>query len=151
MEDAKLQALHDSLAQLKGHQGLGRSSTYSWQRNSQTTVDYGLPKNALYANFVPQGTYDPTTANDGDGRIVKRDFSDSSKAERKAAKKAAAKAAKLEAKRQAKLEEKKRQKKEAKQQDEKKKRKREEQQSAGDSSEEKKKAKKDKKKKDKKR
>jgi hypothetical protein len=128
MEDAKLQALHDTLAQLRGKNGLGTSSQYSWQR---TAVSGGatarhpaaatLPDNMLYANFLPEGVYDSKSAivDDGDGRSIKRDFSDmvpmesgTNEANRrkrtKQDKREAAKAAKLEAKRQAKIEEKKR-------------------------------------------
>jgi hypothetical protein len=128
MEDAKLQALHDTLAQLRGKNGLGTSSQYSWQRTAagggaaaRHPAAAALPDNMLYANFLPEGVYDPISAavNDGDGRSIKRDFSDilpmesgTDDADRrkrtKQAKKEAAKAAKLEAKRQAKIEEKKR-------------------------------------------
>lgn len=117
MEDAKLQKLHDTLSKLRGHQGLGSQAVYSWQKKSGKTepdvVDNGLPKNRLYRDFVKEGTYDPKQkTHDGDGRVIKRDFSDiqaeTTKEERKRRKKEAAKAAKLELKRQAKLEEKKR-------------------------------------------
>lgn len=150
MEDSKLQALHDSLSQIQRGKGLGVRNTYSWQRNakslsspSSSKSSSSLPNNPLYAYFVPEGTYDPNAKeNDGDGRFIKRDFSDDdeeesdsddddsdkkiketknkkearrkAKEERKAAKKAAAKAAKLEAKKKAKLEEKKRLKKDLK-------------------------------------
>ena len=85
MEDSKLQALHDSLSKLRGHQGLGSRGAYSWQKKSAGTqeggkgpAEFGLPANALYANFLPAGTYDPKAgkAHDGDGRAIKRDFSD---------------------------------------------------------------------------
>ena len=98
----------------------------------------GLPNNTLYSYFVKEGTYSKNAKGlHGDGRPVKRDFSDvrprghgsdddtdveadsdkaKRKALRKAEKKAAAKAAKLEAKRQAKLEEKRKRKKLAKMQ-----------------------------------
>jgi hypothetical protein len=144
MEDAKLQALHDTLSKLRpsGHKGLGSKTQYSWQRQfgekpqqERHPAAASLPNNALYAKFVPEGTYDPTAVNDGDGRAIKRDFSDTNKVadsansssasvtssarkrrkkERKEEKKEAAKVAKLEAKRQAKIEEKKRVKREAK-------------------------------------
>jgi hypothetical protein len=94
MEDAKLQALHDTLSQIRGKKGLGTNNQYSWQRTSNgngttttTTINRHpaaiaaqLPDNALYANFVPEGVYDPKNKkrnhHEGDGRIVKRDFSD---------------------------------------------------------------------------
>ena len=145
MEDAKLQALHDTLSQIRGKKGLGTNTQYSWQRGTGATqtdrhpAAAHLPDNALYAHFLPEGAYDPTTQriDGGDGRIVKRDFSDAimddnddddenssrkhkkrkskvdkvekerQKEIRKAEKKAAKKAEKLKAK----LEEKKRQKK----------------------------------------
>jgi hypothetical protein len=143
MEDAKLQALHDTLSQIRGKKGLGTNTQYSWQRHGASQTDRhpaaaSLPDNALYAHFLPEGVYDPNTKriDDGDGRIVKRDFSDAimddgdndddsigknkkqkstidkiekerQKEIRRAEKKAAKKAEKLKAK----LEEKKRQKK----------------------------------------
>ena len=85
MEDAKLQALHDTLSKLQsgGRRGLGVSRQYSWQKKNGTTtkIDYGLPNNALYANFVPEGALynnnqQDGLANDGDGRFIKRNFSD---------------------------------------------------------------------------
>jgi len=109
MEESKLQALHDSLSQLRKTQGLGASAQYSWQRGNASKEEtnrhqHGLPNNALYSNFVPSGTYDPAAPNHGDGRTIKRDFSDclpqsqdskvSKKLKRKAEKKAARKAAK---------------------------------------------------------
>eukprot|EP00539_Tryblionella_compressa_P005978 CAMPEP_0178766646 /NCGR_PEP_ID=MMETSP0744-20121128/19182_1 /TAXON_ID=913974 /ORGANISM="Nitzschia punctata, Strain CCMP561" /LENGTH=304 /DNA_ID=CAMNT_0020422395 /DNA_START=18 /DNA_END=933 /DNA_ORIENTATION=+ len=138
MEETKLQALADSLSKHGGRRGLGTySGAYSWTKTQKTSSapntaperTDGLPNNALYANFVREGTYDPNVkAEDGDGRVIKRDFSDSlelvatqnesssssslsgasnnKKADEKAKRKAAKKAAKLEAKRQAKLEEK---------------------------------------------
>jgi hypothetical protein len=84
MEDSKLQALHDSLNKLRGHQGLGSNTQYSWQKKGKgeeaergPRTD-GLPTNALYSNFLPSGTYDPAAVatHDGDGRRIKRDFSD---------------------------------------------------------------------------
>lgn len=150
MEDAKLQALHDTLSQIRGKKGLGTNSQFSWQRGTGATQSESarhpaaahLPDNALYAHFLPEGVYDPNSKaiDYGDGRIVKRDFSDAimgdsdndedsnrktkkrktkfdkeekmrQKEIRKAEKKAAKKAEKLKAKREAKLEEKKRQKK----------------------------------------
>lgn len=123
MEEAKLQALHDTLSKLgRGRQGLGTRSQYSWQKQAPRANDNAssLPSNPLQAYFHPEGQYQRAAVDDGDGRAIKRDFSDDesessskkklSKAERKAAKKAA----KLEAKRMAKLEEKKRAKKESK-------------------------------------
>jgi hypothetical protein len=143
MEDSKLQALHDALSQLRGQKGLGSNSQYSWQRGTcapttRHAAAVKLPDNALYAHFLPEGVYDPKSspANDGDGRVIKRDFSDAiggddgffrssvtlegslekaqRRALRKAEKKDAKKEVKLKAKREAKLEEKKRQKKLAK-------------------------------------
>jgi hypothetical protein len=148
MEDAKLQALHDTLSQIRGKKGLGTNSQFSWQRGTagatQTETPrhpaaVHLPDNALYAHFLPEGVYDPNSKaiDYGDGRVVKRDFSDAimdgdensnskikkrktkvdkeektkQREMRKAEKKAAKKAEKLNAKREAKLEEKKRQKK----------------------------------------
>jgi hypothetical protein len=138
MEDSKLQALHDALSQLRGQKGLGTNSQYSWQRGTSASTTRHpaaakLPNNALYANFLPEGVYDPNTAqtNDGDGRVIKREFSDaienesgnsladvsrtsegsSEKAQQKAVRKAAKKEAKKAAKLKAKIEEKKRQKK----------------------------------------
>jgi hypothetical protein len=138
MEDSKLQALHDALSQLRGQKGLGTNSQYSWQRGtSAPTARHPaaakLPNNALYANFLPEGVYDPKTAqsNDGDGRVIKRDFSDAiegynslanvcrsstaegstEKAQRKALQKITKKEAKKAAKLKTKLEEKKQQKK----------------------------------------
>ena len=142
MEESKLQALADSLSKHSGRKGLGTSGgEYSWSKtaNSSTTTtqsarDDGLPTNPLYSNFVKEGAYDPSKKaplNHGDGRLIKRDFSDippivdetsadetskksskkskeERKAEKKAIKKAAKKAVKLEAKKKAKLEEKKR-------------------------------------------
>ena len=140
MEESKLQALADSLSKHSGRKGLGTySGEYSWSKtaNSSTTTESsrndGLPTNPLYNNFVREGTYDPskkTPLDHGDGRLIKRDFSDipaivdetssddksknsskktkeERKAEKKALKKAAKRAAKLEAKKKAKLEEKK--------------------------------------------
>ena len=148
MDDAKLQALHDSLSKLRGgSHGLGTSSQYSWQRRrggGESTAErqkrLGLPNNTLYSYFVPEGAYkrDSSNPDDGDGRFIKKDFSDLQeetndnassdsssshddqekrrrrKEKRKAAKKVAAKAAKLAAKKKEKLEEKKRLRKEAK-------------------------------------
>jgi len=121
MNEAQAQAFHDTLSKLrsKGRGGLGMNELNFG--NNSADVDYGLPKNALYANFVPE-MGDKFDYNEyGDGRIIKRNFDDCndssleeesnekkrkrkrlSKEERKAEKKAA----KLEAKRQAKLEEK---------------------------------------------
>ena len=133
MEEEKLIAFHDTLAKLQKRQGLGVSSQYSWAH----AVDEGgqrkdgLPANALYANFLKEGSYDPSAKNlHGDGRKIKRNFDDipqitsddeddsptaheRRKEERKAQKKAQKKEEKLAAKKAAKLEEKKRAKKEA--------------------------------------
>jgi hypothetical protein len=149
MEESKLQALADSLSKHSGRKGLGTyGGEYSWSKTAtsstttQSARDDGLPNNPLYSNFIKEGTYDPlqkTPLNHGDGRLIKRDFSDipaivdetsnddetkkkksskkskeERKAEKKALKKAAKKAAKLEAKKKAKLEEKRRLKKLAK-------------------------------------
>ena len=138
MEESKLQAIADSLAKHKGRKGLGtHGGEYSWSKPATSTEEIertdGLPNNALYSNFVKEGTYDPnkkSSINHGDGRTIKRDFSDipavvedgstdsaNKKKETKMTKeqrKAAKKAAKLEAKKQAKLEEKRRLKKFAK-------------------------------------
>jgi hypothetical protein len=139
MEDAKLQALHDTLSQIRGKKGLGTNTQYSWQTGGTTTrqrhpAALHLPDNELYANFLPEGTYDPNAKHidDGDGRVVKRDFSDavmgdenddkkSSRTDkldkqrrkelRKAEKKAARKAEKLKAKKETRILEKKLQKK----------------------------------------
>jgi hypothetical protein len=139
MEDAKLQALHDTLSQIRGKKGLGTNTQYSWQTGETTRQQRHpsaacLPDNALYANFLPEGVYDPNSKriDDGDGRIVKRDFSDAvmndssddkksdrndklekrrHKELRKAEKKIAKKAEKLTAKKEARMLEKKLQKK----------------------------------------
>lgn len=94
MEQSKLQALHDTLAKLRGghHQGLGTISTsgggsvYSWQKNGKHQEQeakkaenlrrkHGLPDNKLYAYFIPEGFYDPNQpTTHGDGRFIKRDF-----------------------------------------------------------------------------
>ena len=144
MEESKLQALADSLSKNGNRKGLGTNRSpgqYSWsvkQPSTSAATDAaertdGLPNNALYTHFVKAGEYDPTqkttsTMNHGDGRVIKRDFSDllpilvsedgsdgqPAKKMSKEEKKAAKKAAKLEAKRQAKLEEKRQMKKLAK-------------------------------------
>lgn len=128
MEEAKVQALHDTLSKLKRSAGLGVSSHYNFgkikttQVNGETVRADGLPNNPLYFPFVREGTYDRSDKGDaaryGDGRVIKRNFdgidSDSGsdrKKKLKEKKKAEKKAAKLEAKRQAKLEEKRRAKK----------------------------------------
>lgn len=133
MEESKLQVIADALAKHGGRRGLGTSGgEYSWSKNAAIVTEQGdrtdgLPNNALYSNFVKSGTYDPNSKaqmSHGDGRTIKRDFSDSpaivddgstdNSAKQKAKKmtkeerKAAKKAAKLEAKKQAKLEEKRR-------------------------------------------
>jgi hypothetical protein len=130
MEEAKLQALHDSLSRIRGRKGLGTGgSQFSWQKATAAGDGQNrLPTNALYNHFVPEGSYDPNNkAAIGDGRTIKRDFSDCvnqsddddqkegiSKEERKRRRKEEKKTAKLEAKRQAKLEEKRRLKRQAK-------------------------------------
>eukprot|EP00567_Pseudictyota_dubia_P000113 CAMPEP_0197468390 /NCGR_PEP_ID=MMETSP1175-20131217/66058_1 /TAXON_ID=1003142 /ORGANISM="Triceratium dubium, Strain CCMP147" /LENGTH=308 /DNA_ID=CAMNT_0043004487 /DNA_START=103 /DNA_END=1026 /DNA_ORIENTATION=+ len=144
MEESKIQALHDSLSQLRRSAGLGVSSQYSWSaaptktdESGNVVREDGLPTNALYANFLREGSYDRNSAaarKYGDGRVIKRNFDDCAKdtsgsnassdvdseerrqrkIEKKERKKAEKKAAKLEAKRQAKLEEKKRLRREAK-------------------------------------
>jgi hypothetical protein len=123
MEDSKLQALADSLSKHAGRKGLGTGGgQYSWVKTSESSSmkgpegGDGLPKNELYSHFVKEGSYDPNSiVKDGDGRAIKKDFSDlrvlsedgsSDNADTKAKKRASKKAAKLEAKRQAKLEEK---------------------------------------------
>lgn len=141
MEDSKLQALADSLSKNSGRKGLGTysSGAYSWAKTATAADEVdakrtdGLPNNALYSNFVKEGGYDTnqkTPMNHGDGRAIKRDFSDipvlvedgsdgQSKKKKKLSKeekKAAKKAAKLEAKKQAKLDEKKQLKKAAREQ-----------------------------------
>ena len=118
MEETKLQALADSLSKHGGRKGLGLSGgEYSWSKTNnrnEAGVDDGeqrrndgLPNNALFSNFVREGTYDleASRGQHGDGRTIKRDFSDIH-SDDKAAKKASKKAAKIEAKRQVKLEEK---------------------------------------------
>jgi len=136
MEESKLIALHDTLTKLGKQQGLGVSSQYSWATNAviEERKD-GLPANALYANFVKEGSYDPSKKNlHGDGRMIKRNFDDTTipqittdddddspatkrrrKEEKKAEKKAKKKEEKLAAKKAAKLEEKRRAKKQVKQ------------------------------------
>lgn len=116
MEDSKLQQLHDTLAKIRGtgKQGLGRhGGIRGHTKNNKSSV------NALYAHFVPEGTYQPDAH-------IKRDFSSDeeetkevavhldSKADRKAAKKAAKKLAKKEEKKRKKQEAKQRAKNEAK-------------------------------------
>ena len=91
MEEVKLQALADSFAKHGGRKGLGTSGgEYSWSKtNSRNEAgveqeqqqkegrDDGLPDNALYAPFVKEGSYNPSAkGHHGDGRAIKRDFSD---------------------------------------------------------------------------
>ena len=85
MEETKLQALADSLSKHGGRKGLGiNSGSYSWakgkvQQSGEPSSEErsGLPNNPLYSNFVREGTYDPSAkVEDGDGRAIKRDFSD---------------------------------------------------------------------------
>ena len=145
MEETKLQALHDSLSGHTNRKGLGTNRRqYSWAKKKNDAGDGanskgvkskpparadGLPNNALYANFVKEGSFKSDgkkkggrRVDDGDGRVIKRDFSDIpvlvddggtdssddsvSTTTKKKQRKAAKKAAKLEAKRQKKLEEK---------------------------------------------
>jgi hypothetical protein len=128
MEEAKVQALHDTLSKLKKSAGLGVSSHYNFGKIKTTEVDGkvvradGLPSNQLYFPFVREGTYDKEKSDAsryGDGRVIKRNFDDCNsdgssnssnshdkKKLAKEKKKAKKKAAKLEAKRQAKLDEK---------------------------------------------
>ena len=120
MDAAQAQAFHDTLAKLKpkGRSGLGSHAAYNSQHQ-----DNGLPKNALYANFVREMGDDFQFNEYGDGRVIKRNFDDCDpeliKAEEdkkrkkssdrkltKEERKAVKKAAKMEAKRKAKLEEK---------------------------------------------
>lgn len=84
MEESKAQALHDALSKLAprgkgGGLGLG-TGAYSWSKQgNEETSDNGLPRNPLYANFVPAGIYDPNNKNKhnhGDGRTIKRKFDD---------------------------------------------------------------------------
>jgi len=80
MEDSKLQALHDALSQLRGQKGLGTNSHFSWQRGANASATRHpaaakLPNNVLYANFLPEGVYDPNASrikDFGDGRIKKQ-------------------------------------------------------------------------------
>jgi hypothetical protein len=119
MEEAKVQALHDTLSKLKRSAGLGVSSHYNFgkikttQVNGETVRADGLPNNPLYFPFVREGTYDRSDKGDaaryGDG--IDSDSGSDRKKKLKEKKKAEKKAAKLEAKRQAKLEEKRRAKK----------------------------------------
>jgi len=89
MEETKVQQLCDTLGKLKKSAGLGISSSYNFgNRNNNDAIassstkvrSDGLPNNALYANFVREGTYDPNDpdrANPyGDGRVIKRNFDD---------------------------------------------------------------------------
>lgn len=150
MEEDKIQKLHDSLSKLRRGTGLGTSSHYNFGSNVNNSDiggglvklkegedgkmhrDDGLPVNALYSNFVKQGSYSKkdTALKYGDGRAIKRNFDDCSledgddggstsssspspdkkkrKKEKKKKEKELKKAEKLEAKRKAKLEEKKR-------------------------------------------
>lgn len=120
MEEAKLQALADSLSGFGGHKGLGTSrGQYSWVKGAEPASGKGerkdgLPNNQLYSNFVKAGAYDPNGKEvDGDGREIKRDFSDipvledDDKKTKKAQKKLEKKRLKMEAKKAAKLAEKK--------------------------------------------
>ena len=128
MEEEKIQRLHDTLSKLRRSEGLGMATHFNF--NSSTTDKKrtdGLPTNALYSNFLKEGSYDPNTSSAlkyGDGRAIKRNFDDCGKVSssddesstnseerkrrKKLEKKEKKKAAKLEAKRQAKLEEKRR-------------------------------------------
>lgn len=134
MEEDKIQKLHDSLSKLRRGKGLGISSHYNFgggnnvdngngvsikeNEHGEFYREDGLPVNALYANFLKQGSYSKTDSalKYGDGRKIKRNFddctpggeerdgdSDSSSAKaakkrKKAEKKALKKAEKMEAK-----------------------------------------------------
>jgi len=121
MEEDKIQKLHDSLSKLSRGKGLGVSSHYNFGGTSNKNGvplkegedgklhrEDGLPANALYSNFVRQGSYvkQDSALKYGDGRAIKRNFDDcnssdddsTSRAKKKAKKKELKKAAKLEAK-----------------------------------------------------
>ena len=131
MEEDKIQKLHDSLSKLRRGKGLGISSHYNFgggnsvdnghgvnikeNGNGELYREDGLPVNALYSNFLKQGSYSKTDSalKYGDGRKIKRNFDDctsggeegsdgdstkAAKKRKKAEKKALKKAEKLEAK-----------------------------------------------------
>ena len=93
MEEEKIQRLHDTLSKLRKGKGLGVSSHYNFggptssdngavpikeDEDGKLYRDDGLPVNALYSNFLKQGSY--TKKNSalkyGDGRKIKRNFDD---------------------------------------------------------------------------
>lgn len=92
MDEEKLQRLHDTLTKLGGgRKGLGTSSHYNFGgggndngvpikegKDGQIFREDGLPVNALYANFVKQGSYkkQESKLKYGDGRAIKRNFDD---------------------------------------------------------------------------
>ena len=97
MEEDKIQKLHDSLSKLRKGKGLGTASHYNFgggvtNNNSiagglvqlkegedgKMYRDDGLPVNALYSNFVKQGSYSKqdSALKYGDGRVIKRNFDD---------------------------------------------------------------------------
>ncbi len=136
MDEEKIQRLHDTLSKLGKGKGLGTSSHYNFGGSSNVNNavpikedksgrlyrEDGLPVNALYSNFVKQGSYkkQDSALKYGDGRAIKRNFDDctpdlikgekrdddsdgdgstkSAKRRRKQKKKALKKAEKLEAK-----------------------------------------------------
>ena len=132
MEEDKIQKLHDTLSKLKKGKGLGTSSHYNFGgshannngipfkegEDGKIFREDGLPMNALYSNFIKEGSYSKqdSALKYGDGREIKRNFDDcvneddknskenddsrSSKKRKKEEKKALKKAEKLEAKRQ---------------------------------------------------
>ena len=95
MEEEKIQQLHDTLSKLRKGKGLGTSSHYNFGNhhhhlNNPNSVpikegkdgklyrDDGLPINALYSNFVKQGSWTKkdSALKYGDGRVIKRNFDD---------------------------------------------------------------------------
>lgn len=132
MEEDKIQKLHDTLSKLKKGKGLGTSSHYNFGgghtsnngipfkegKDGKIFREDGLPINALYSNFVKEGSYSKqdSALKYGDGRVIKRNFDDcaneddenskdnensrSIKKRKKEEKKALKKAEKLEAKKQ---------------------------------------------------
>mmetsp|Transcript_64 Transcript_64/g.89 ORF Transcript_64/g.89 Transcript_64/m.89 type:complete len:240 (+) Transcript_64:111-830(+) len=141
MEEEKAQELHDSLSTLKRSAGLGTSSHFNFggqlsatkniRKDGKLIRNDGLPTNALYSNFVKEGSWSKNNHSDasryGDGRQIKRNFDDcvmeeqrkdssnkSDKEEMKRKLKEKKKAEKLAAKKREKLEEKRRLKREMK-------------------------------------
>lgn len=96
MDEEKIQRLHDTLSKLGKGKGLGTSSHYNFGggvknsltnnngvpmkegKDGQMYRDDGLPVNALYSNFVKQGSYkkQDSALRYGDGRAIKRNFDD---------------------------------------------------------------------------